>query len=67
LRKNGISQSERTAIKIANLINDLTLDLDQVGYYLARFLPNTTYRRIIEIAEAAKHEKEVQNESRHFG
>jgi hypothetical protein len=38
------------------------LDLDQVGKYIARFLPTTIYNRLLIIAEAAEHEKEDKNE-----
>lgn len=39
------------------LINDLTLDLEQIGIYFGR-TNGTTYRRLMTIAESAKHEKE---------
>lgn len=51
------SDADKVALKIGNLINDLTLDIEQVGIYLARN-SNVTYRRLQEIAEAAKWEKE---------
>ncbi len=54
---SGLSDSEKIAHKIAKLINDLTIDLDQIGTYIARY-SNTTYRRFLEIADAAKWEKE---------
>jgi hypothetical protein len=47
----------KVANTITNLVNDLTLDLDQVGVYLASN-NSITYRRILEIAEAARWEKE---------
>ena len=47
----------RVATKIGDLVNDLTLDLDQVGIYLASY-NNVTYRRVMEIADSAKYEKE---------
>lgn len=47
----------KVANTISTMVNDLTLDLDQVGLYLATN-NNITYRRIIEIAEAARYEKE---------
>ena len=47
----------KVAIKMSDLVNDLTLDLDQVGIYLATSYP-VTYRRIMDIAEAAQWEKE---------
>ena len=51
------STEEKVAERIGKMINDLTLDLEQLGIYLAR-TNNITYRRLIEIAESAKYEKE---------
>ena len=47
----------KVATKISDLVNDLTLDLDQVGVYLATN-SSITYRRVMEIMEAAQWEKE---------
>jgi hypothetical protein len=47
----------RVAEKMGEMVNDLTLDLDQVGVYIATD-NGVTYRRIIEVAEAAKFERE---------
>jgi hypothetical protein len=51
------SEAERVAMRIGKLINDLTLDLDQVGIYLARDTM-ITHRRLKEIVEAADFERE---------
>ena len=56
------SREEKVAEKIAQLLDSLTLDLDQVGKYIARFLPTTIYNRLLIITEAAEHEKEDKNE-----
>jgi hypothetical protein len=56
------SREEKVAEKIAQLLDSLTLDLDQVWKYIARFLPTTIYNRLLIIAEAAEYEKEEQNE-----
>jgi hypothetical protein len=50
------SNEEKVAERIEGMINDLTLDIEQVGLYLARS-NGTTYRRFIEISESAKYEK----------
>jgi hypothetical protein len=52
------SDNEKIAEKMTVLVNDLTLDLDQIGEYIARSAPNVTYRRFMEIAEAARFERE---------
>jgi hypothetical protein len=55
----AIKQSVEQKImeRISMLINDLTLDLEQIGIYFGR-TNGTTYRRLMTIAESAKHEKE---------
>lgn len=51
----------RVAEKMGEMVNDLTLDLDQVGVYIANNNA-ITYRRIIEVAEAAKYEREERED-----
>lgn len=60
-RRQTPSDSEKVAMKIAKMINDLTLDVEQVGVYLGRMAPAVSYRRLQIIAEAAQHEREVQD------
>ena len=57
MRRTLTTKELRVATKISDLVNDLTLDLDQVGIYLATN-SSITYRRVMEIAEAAKYERE---------
>jgi hypothetical protein len=52
------SDEERVAENVAKMMNDLTLDLDQVGVYLGRIRPATSYRRLEIIMEAAREERE---------
>ena len=52
------SNEEKLAKIIGDYVSDLRLDLDVVGRYLAWYLPNVAYRRILIIMEAMKHEKE---------
>jgi hypothetical protein len=57
LRQTRSTKELKVAVKISELVNDLTLDLDQVGVYLATS-NHITYRRVMDIAEAAQWEKE---------
>ncbi len=57
MRRIHQTKELKVATKISDLVNDLTLDLDQVGIYLATNSA-VTYRRVLEIAEAAQYEKE---------
>jgi hypothetical protein len=51
------SEEQKVVSRISKIINDLTLDLEQLGIYFGR-TNNTTYRRLMTVAESAKHEKE---------
>jgi myo-inositol-hexaphosphate 3-phosphohydrolase len=55
------SPEEKVLDKISRLINDLTLDLEQLGIYFGR-TNGTTYRRLMTIAESAKYEKEDKDD-----
>jgi hypothetical protein len=61
-----MSNEEKVAHTIAKLLDSLSLDLDEVGKYLARFLPNTIYNRLMIIAEAAEWEKENKDEQHDY-
>ena len=52
------SNEEKFATVVSNFVSDLRFDLDLAGRYLAWYLPNVAYRRILTILEAMKHERE---------
>lgn len=58
--KHGMTVEEKAANKIANIINDLTIDLDMLGHYIA-YHRNVTYNRIMAVVEAAAETKENMN------
>lgn len=51
------TEEEKVAKQLAKIVNDLTLDLDQIGMYLARNARSVSFRRLQEIIEAAEFEK----------
>jgi hypothetical protein len=53
------TEEQKTAETIANRLNSITLNLDEVGRYLAG-MPNIYYNRFMVVAESAEHEKEAQ-------
>jgi hypothetical protein len=57
MRKKLITPEQKVATKIASLVSDVTIDLEQVGISIARDNPNVVYRRLQEIAEVAEHDK----------
>ena len=52
----------KVANKMSEMVNDLTLDLDQVGVYLASS-NSITYNRLMAVAESARYEKEEKEHS----
>jgi hypothetical protein len=52
------SKEEKIAEKIADSLDSATLNLDEVGYNLARGM-NLTYNRLLLVVEAMESEKEA--------
>ena len=55
------TEEQKTAETIANRLDSVTLNLDEVGRYLAT-MPNVYYNRFMIVAEAAEFAK-VESES----
>ena len=56
-----ITEEEKVANKMGNIISDLRVDLELVGEYLAKSQPYVVYNRLQTIAESAKETKEGTN------
>ena len=56
-----MTDEEKVALKITNLLSDHRLDLDRIGAYVARVEPSSNYRRVMIVAEAADEEWEERN------
>ena len=55
------SKEEKVAVAIGRLLSDFHLDLEKVGFYLAKSLPYTIYRRALEVLASAEfQENEVE-------
>jgi predicted RNA binding protein with dsRBD fold (UPF0201 family) len=55
------TDEEKVAKTLTNLVNDLTLDVEQVGVYLGRESPNVSLRRLNEIMDTANEERKAIN------
>jgi predicted RNA binding protein with dsRBD fold (UPF0201 family) len=55
------TDEEKVAKTLTNLVNDLTLDVEQVGVYLGRESPNVSLRRLNEIMNTANEERKGTN------
>jgi protein associated with RNAse G/E len=60
-RKLPISKEEKVALKLSEIVNDYTLDLEEIGRYFYKVAPKVSYNRIIEIVDVAEFEKENAN------
>jgi hypothetical protein len=56
-----ITDEEKIANKMGNIIADLRVDLELVGEYMAKSQPYVVYNRLQVIAESAKDTKEGTN------
>jgi len=55
----GVSKEEKIASRIVTLLSDFTLDLEAIGFYLAKGSPHIIYTRANEVLEAMQYNKEV--------
>lgn len=60
-RKLPKTKEEKIALKLSEIVNDYTLDLNEVGRYFYRVAPKVSYNRIVEIVETAEQERENAN------
>jgi hypothetical protein len=58
------TNEEKAAKKIATTLSDFTLDLEKVGYHIARSNPYLLYRRSIEVLEAAEFQEDTVEQNR---
>lgn len=56
-----MTEEEKAAKNIGDVVSDLRVDLERVGEYIATSQPYVVYNRIQVIAEAAKETKEGTN------
>lgn len=56
-----LTDEEKVATKIGNVVADLRVDLELVGEYIAKSQPYVVYNRLQVIAESAKETKEGTN------
>ena len=61
MRKHIVTNEEKAVIKLTNILADLRLNLELVGYHLA-FSSDLMYNRLQVIFETATAEKENRND-----
>jgi hypothetical protein len=65
IRRHKLTDEEKVAMRLASLVSDLRLDIEQVGEYLAQIAPTVSYNRLITIAESAQYHKEEKYTHEH--
>jgi|GEM_PF-1974210 hypothetical protein len=57
-RAKQTTNEEKVAIAMGKHLADFYLDLEKVGYYLAKATPYLIYRRALEVLESAKFQED---------
>ena len=58
------TKEEKVAERMTVLLSDFNLDLERVGYYIARNTPYVIFSRAIEVLESAQFQKPIVDEVR---
>ena len=64
-RRIPASREEKIAKRMAEMVNDYNLDLNEVGKYFARVSGLVSYNRVREIILVAEEERELIDSRRH--
>jgi hypothetical protein len=57
--KKQLTKEDKVALKMIELVNDLTIDLEKVGEIISDTARNVSYNRIQIVAESAKENREL--------
>jgi hypothetical protein len=63
-RSRRETKEEKVAVTIGKLLSDFHLDLEKVGYYLAKATPYLIYRRALEVLDSAKFQEDKVEHNR---
>ena len=58
------TKEEKVAEQMGKLLTDFHLDLEKVGYYLAKSTPYIIYRRSLEVLESAQFQEDIIEQER---
>jgi hypothetical protein len=63
-RSTHTTKEEKVAQKISVLLSDFTLDLEKVGYYLAKAIPLLLFKRSLEVLESAQFQDDIMEQEK---
>lgn len=66
-RSSVKTKEEKVAERIGVLLSDFSLDLEKVGYYLAKATPYTIFRRATEVLASAEFQEPLLDDIRNEG
>jgi hypothetical protein len=58
-RKQIVTKEEKAAIAMGKILSDFYLDLEKVGYYLAKSVPYLIYKRSLSVLESAQFQEDT--------
>ena len=62
--RHGTSKEEKVAVKIVQLLNDLSLDLESLSFYLYTSSSYLGFRRVMEVMESAEAQSKLKENER---
>ncbi len=57
MARKAMTEEEKVAKKLIETVNDLTIDLEEVGEIIGTVYRNVSVNRLVVIAESAEHTK----------
>jgi hypothetical protein len=66
MKKHTITQEEKVAIKLNDMLSDLRLDLDMVGLYFMQIARKVAYNRLSVVYESAQQQLENNTKENHY-
>lgn len=61
-----VTEEEKVAGRLGNILSDLRVDLELVGQYLAQAQPYVVYNRLLVVSESAQATKEGTSHDNKF-
>jgi hypothetical protein len=58
----GLTQEEKVAVKLADMLSNLQLDIETVGVYFAEGTHEAVFRRFLIMCESAMENKKTRNQ-----
>jgi len=66
MKKKSLTEEEKVAIRLADIVSDLRLDLDLVGMYFSQIARTVIFNRFEIVYESAKESGHGRSRDEHY-